>query len=174
MKIEVGKYYRTRDGRKVGPMDGRCFKWVVGSGSGVDPEWNNDGTCREGFTTYDDELIAEWTDTPKTWGEMTDAERKEISFYAMSGKCVQLLAEWPGQSAWLEWDGKTPLCELHQKIRIKPQPQRETVTLYTGKPSSDCNWGWTADNSSCGRTHRITFTTTDGEPDLDSIKMEEV
>jgi len=67
MKIEAGKYYRTRDGRKVGSMaympEGRHFEFPW-----VDPEgnaWKANGQ----FSLFDDgesvhDLIAEWTDEP--------------------------------------------------------------------------------------------------------------
>jgi hypothetical protein len=70
MKIEVGKYYRTRDGRKVGPME----KW-----SNSAPHcWRQVGRSifyNEGGDIWDDNggseyfgehghLIAEWTDEP--------------------------------------------------------------------------------------------------------------
>lgn len=54
MQIEAGKYYRTRDGRKVGPIrpwEGVLHEWAVGDGSNL-----------EGFDSGD--LIAEWTDGP--------------------------------------------------------------------------------------------------------------
>lgn len=55
LKIEEGKYYKTRDGRKVGPIR----KW-----EGCLKEWAVDGRngYLEGFNTED--LIAEWTDGP--------------------------------------------------------------------------------------------------------------
>lgn len=107
-------------------------------------------------------IISRASEAPKAWGEMSDEERKEVSFYAMSGECVQLLAEWPGQSAWLEWDRKTPLCELHQKIRIKPSPVRETVTLYGG---AGYGLGYEFDRNLTEHcSHRLIFTTTDGKP----------
>jgi hypothetical protein len=161
MKIEVGKYYRTRNGRKVGPMAGVNFKWVRGKDSGLDPEWNNDGTCREGFTTYDDELIAEWTDTPKTWGEMTNAEKGALLLARHEGKEIEFASIFE-----LEWRTvNNPMWADVYAYRIKPKQQRETVTLYgyvqidgNGAQFDNC-WGPSSTN-----THRLTFTTTDGKP----------
>lgn len=66
LKIEAGKFYRTRDGRKVGPMvafydDGRCF---ASSGTMKGGLWNPDGSAW--FTGAEDSpvLIAEWVDEP--------------------------------------------------------------------------------------------------------------
>ena len=63
MQIEAGKYYRTRDGRKVGPMerdkvDGKDWREKDNSAR----LWYDDGTrwiCDE-----DSDLIAEWVDEP--------------------------------------------------------------------------------------------------------------
>lgn len=65
LKIEAGSFYKTRDGRKVGPMlfeefgDGEpwhtsdTFRW-----------WSNDGTRRDGSNGESDDIIAEWIDEP--------------------------------------------------------------------------------------------------------------
>jgi len=69
MQIEAGKYYRTRDGQKVGPMmdcshkDG--FRWCTES---LDPPYYSDdgcpqpGTASRGYT--EEPIVAEWTDEP--------------------------------------------------------------------------------------------------------------
>lgn len=74
MKIEAGKYYRTRDGRKVGPMimwDSEVdHKWQIGCGECTTiytPNgdiWNDRGVHCEVIAVA--ELIAEWTDEPTT------------------------------------------------------------------------------------------------------------
>ena len=68
LKIEAGKFYRTRDGRKVGPMQRRddqdCFPFDINShvhphdGDIQRQRWQEDGTGDEGL-----HIIAEWTDT---------------------------------------------------------------------------------------------------------------
>ena len=69
LKIEAGKFYRTRDGRKVGPMR----VWVSEDGTFDDGSddgeyWGSDGLHAEGIKIYDHkpdrDLIAEWTDEP--------------------------------------------------------------------------------------------------------------
>jgi hypothetical protein len=73
VKIEAGKFYRTRDGRKVGPMvrhapahddmvRGNEWPWTA-------PEypvsWREDGT--QSFTPGEDrdiDLVTEWTEGP--------------------------------------------------------------------------------------------------------------
>lgn len=70
LTIEAGKYYRTRDGRKVGPIskmdfgDGYPFEveagwWVSASGKA------QQGSCGG-------DLIAEWVDEPKSTKEILD------------------------------------------------------------------------------------------------------
>jgi len=60
-KIEAGKYYRTRDGRKVGPM--KDFGWKDGfpfnDEEVVENYFSPDGKAQLG-----DDLIAEWVDEP--------------------------------------------------------------------------------------------------------------
>jgi len=64
MKLEVGKYYRTREGEKVGPMrhhpDDRAHPWRSDSGAA----YADDGTRWEGANQPDSIIIAEWTDEP--------------------------------------------------------------------------------------------------------------
>ena len=233
MKIEPGKYYRTQNGEKVGPMEETDNGDPGGFWGAPCGLYRKDGTFGYGSECYcsDLDIVAEWedeetgtlaelnvkpgdlvsycglheyevgenrhlirvdtgddcgryalwdtsssfriisraSDNPKTWGEMTDADRKDISFAAMSGKPIELDG---GSFGWCAWDGRTPLCETHQPIRIKPEPKRETESLYVFY-----NSGFGVEGTSgtdWPATHRITFTTTDGEPDLDSITMERV
>jgi len=71
MKIEEGKYYRTRDGRKVGPMGRTDGFWTAcGGASGTPGHFTEDGISaflgklpREASRQRYD-LIAEWTDEP--------------------------------------------------------------------------------------------------------------
>lgn len=61
LKIEAGKFYRTRDGRKVGPMEeGRYGGWFDKSKSLTGYPWDANGVWLEGQTSVLD-LIAEWT-----------------------------------------------------------------------------------------------------------------
>lgn len=61
MKLEVGKYYRTRDGRTVGPMRARD---VFGGAfwSGIGGAYHADGTH---VCNPHSDIIYEWTDTPE-------------------------------------------------------------------------------------------------------------
>lgn len=60
--IEAGKFYRTRDGRKVGPMKWSDGRWFVKGALGT---WNSDGTPsnhHRGTASEFGNLIAEWID----------------------------------------------------------------------------------------------------------------
>lgn len=77
MQLEVGKYYKTRDGRKIGPM--------VDAKNGADDHWKSILPC-EGYTYWHDngshwfyderpsDLIAEWSDaqSPTLSGDTID------------------------------------------------------------------------------------------------------
>lgn len=65
LRIEAGKFYKTRDGRKVGPMflQKDSFVWFD-----TDPKsghgWYDCGSVYKGGDKSDSDLIAEWTDEP--------------------------------------------------------------------------------------------------------------
>lgn len=67
LKIEAGKYYRTRDGRKVGPMEA----WRFGGWHSDRAEhplnggvWLDGGTAKYAGAKDSPDLIAEWVDEP--------------------------------------------------------------------------------------------------------------
>lgn len=68
MQIEVGKYYRTRDGRKVGPIrqyeDDTEFFDIHDIAGTTESGWIWDETGIELGKNRDIDLIAEWTDEP--------------------------------------------------------------------------------------------------------------
>lgn len=73
MQVEAGKFYRTRDGRKVGPMfedksfDRKAFVDQLGNGCG----WAEDGKGLWMASGID--LVSEWSDGP-----VREVTRKEI------------------------------------------------------------------------------------------------
>ena len=76
MQIEAGKYYRTRDGRKVGPAwtDGnQPHPWCVPFDES-EHWYRDDGASCLGNAGYD--IIAEWTEAPT--GPVRTVTRKEI------------------------------------------------------------------------------------------------
>lgn len=69
LKIEAGKYYRTREGRKVGPMESEGFYWGA---SEVKDSYYNDGRQWRSYESPLD-LIAEWVDEPVKADEPAEA-----------------------------------------------------------------------------------------------------
>lgn len=61
-KIEAGKFYRTRDGRKVGPMEDSgdsLYPWKDGENA-----WMKDGHFLTRSIESADDLVSEWVDEP--------------------------------------------------------------------------------------------------------------
>ena len=163
MKIEAGKYYITRDGEKVGPMvpdcvDGKDWK-QKGDRSRL---WHDDG--QRWNDDRHDELIAEWTDTPTLWKDMTPAEKGALLLAHHEGKVIEV---------WHRLDGWVRSVDFGavEYIAYRVKPTVETVTI-NGRNTS-IGWEWISANPSY-HTHRITFQTIDGKPDTSSIRMEEL
>lgn len=76
MKIEAGKYYKTRDGRKVGPMRERGIRKKRYIEEKYDGRiWDDLGSPYGENNTQDDEIISEWQDEPSPIRTVT---RREI------------------------------------------------------------------------------------------------
>lgn len=71
LKIEAGRYYKTRDGRKVGPMRDKDdlndhYPFRADGGAGGTIYYRASGTCNLGWSqsgSEDFDLIAEWPET---------------------------------------------------------------------------------------------------------------
>ena len=82
LTIEVGKFYRTRDGRKVGPM--RCVRPRLGKFCFVDETdaaWAVDGAFDIGGNPSETDLIAEWVDEPSSNDNQPVAEQQDGAVY---------------------------------------------------------------------------------------------
>ncbi len=164
MRVEAGKFYKTRDGRKEGPIEYNPKiinhgKFFCGS-----RYWTLCGHVYGARVPCGGDLIAEWTDEPRPWGELTDAEEvgRIVIAHRKDRYNVQVLSE---DGEWL----KGPVS-LHSHLcyRLAPEPVVETVTLY-----GSANIGFGSDEcADC--TSRITFDVIDGVPDVSSVKMEEI
>jgi len=86
MKIEAGKYYRTRDGDVVGPM--RRVDWCDATFTAGDFTWNEDGSYVQGIP-YKLDLISEVyvSDTPPADAPAPEAKtlRDEFAGLALTG-----------------------------------------------------------------------------------------
>ncbi len=107
LKIEAGKFYRTRDGRKVGPMiedkwHDRDYGWTVEHEFNAEygKAWRADGTFHiDRSKKHKDDLIAEWIDEPVA-KPCNDNEKPKFKV----GDVVQFkqsysLAKWRGAKA---------------------------------------------------------------------------
>jgi hypothetical protein len=125
MKIEAGKYYRTRDGQKVGPMrydpDHRLsgYYWTQTGGAA----WRYDGLFSANGEPGERDLIAEWTDAPdltaiKNPFGLLDRETQEA--LKAHGGPYEVFT----QFGWGFWGGGTPCWPEERAIRVKPAPPK--------------------------------------------------
>lgn len=77
LKIEAGKYYKTRDGRKVGPIISDGMHWRVKDR--IDPDevfdWYENGKFSR-IRDSDNDIISEWQD--ETQSPIRTVTRREI------------------------------------------------------------------------------------------------
>ena len=102
----------------------------------------------------------------KMWKDMTPEEKGALLLAYHEGKVIEYSVT---GNIWVK---SKPSWEDTLCYRIKPEPKRETITMYTGNPVGP--WGWTADGCSEDRQYLITFDLIDGQPDVTSIKMEKL
>jgi hypothetical protein len=169
--IQAGKYYRTRDGRKVGPMHklkyprAGKFNWV----DLRDHAWSEDG----GFDLYSRQspadLIAEWQgDTPahiiqSSNGRVYDLTALEAPFGLLPEDVQNALKDWPhGCEIWRYhgWSDINPSWSTGCVYRAKPAPKVKEYVLYWHKDGNAKFKQWAED------THRITIRD-DGTGKLD-------
>lgn len=131
MKIEQGKYYCTADGKKVGPMKFSGFDdwpWIVTSGNGIC--WRDDG-CP--VTSGSPRLVAEWTDDPKLWRDMTPEEKGALLLAHHEGKRIQIY-----RALDKMWELiKSPCWSECHAYRVHPEPKREMVDLHWRKGETE-------------------------------------
>ncbi|OKP79804.1 hypothetical protein BTE77_06860 [Ensifer adhaerens] len=86
LTIQQGKFYKTRDGRKVGPMEERC------ESCGTEYVWHHDRGRRiykADGTNYDpgaNDLIAEWVDEPVVAVANDNVEAAKPKFKVVGGR----------------------------------------------------------------------------------------
>ena len=178
MKLEEGKYYRTADGKKVGPVRIKetwlPTKWAL---------WSDGKNAYEvvGLLAEDalsTEIISEWVDhyhvfdrsdfRPKIWRDMTSEEKGALLLAEHEGKVIEC---WNVEE-WCAID--VPYWFDDCAYRVRPEPERETVFMGICQ-ERDKHWiASSYSYPSVGHTHRITFDLVDGKPDCASIKMERI
>lgn len=174
-KLYEGDYGCTRDGQMVGPLrhDKYCDisqSWDARSSFHRDIErqlWSPSGAADENDCL---DIIAKWTEAPaqteaiKLWRDMTPEEKGALLLAAHEGKVIEV---WVGGKNWLSTHGD-PEWENCLAYRIRPEPKRETVTLY----SAD-GLAWSSLHGTNAKW-RQTYDLIDGRLDLASIRMEEI
>lgn len=166
MKIEAGKALAELDvkpGDVVyfhNPKFHRGKNITIGAGTSSlsnDPYWHIVSRANE-------------PDKPKTWGEMTDAEKGALLLGAFSRSAIE---HWgPNLGEWIEC-GSVIITNFadHIAYRIKPEPKCETVTLYID--NQDGVW-YGAQEPLVADKGKVTFDTIDRKPDCNSIRMEAI
>ena len=99
---------------------------------------------------------------PKLWRDMTPEEKGALLLAAHEGEVI----EYEGHG-WHKVACNDPVWYDDTAYRVRPEPKRETVTTYA---KADAIGGLCRSDA----THRITFDLIDGQPDPDSIRMEQV
>jgi len=130
MKIEAGKYYRTRDGQKVGPMQvppGSMWSDTVESSTRTD-DGRNRGWLKGGRYFSEEEsdldLIAEWTDTPDLTAITTPFGLLDEVYGPGTREALKAHGGpwelWAGGDEWIAMEDPDWVASL--VYRVKPQP----------------------------------------------------
>ncbi|MDD9727200.1 hypothetical protein PVV74_17200 [Roseovarius sp. SK2] len=140
MKIVEGRYYRTRDGRKVGPMEpDHNAIFLVWDCPNTGESFHKDGSYNGSGRESPDDLIAEWSDDPHTFthsdGRTVDLTAITTPFGLLDEETQAALKEhggpyefFHGDACWLSVAG-SPLWVGATTYRAKPAPKVETVTV---------------------------------------------
>ncbi len=108
---------------------------------------------------------------PKTWGDMTDAEKLDIALFKLNGGVIQFFSIF--NDVWTDKTGEGGFNDPFAYRKKSAEPVREVVTMGVA-PLSDGQWKSFESVNSNLATHRITFETVDGEMDCASIKAEKL
>lgn len=130
--IEPGKFYKTRDGRKVGPLlenaGNRYYPWTIKTDTPLneyyETTWMNDGRFHKHAVAGTEalDLVAEWTDEfPHYYAEVdlpptgpTPDERQAVALEKIAALLEQIAAHLaptaepapqPDAGGWIDWHG---------------------------------------------------------------------
>jgi hypothetical protein len=171
VKLEEGKYYRTRDGRKVGPMQfyGAGYQLLFCCVNGLERFWRECGKHHFGCDEID--LVAEWVEETtmdiysleKPLGMYPQEIRDALYAYDKSGGKVQAWGGW----GWAFCE--KPAFSLANTYRAVKKPEVVEAVIFGHVVSGKYFTGSSIEHSF--DTHKITFNLVDGVPDCNSIKM---
>lgn len=174
MKIEEGKYYKTRDGRKVGPMYSSAGEWLCDHTiDDFHPMYSDDGLSM--FFTAGvagdypiADLIEEWRDPIDVYTIPT------MPFGLLTPEQQQALRDHDGGLEGFLGDGwavcAVPSWHPTSTYRAKPKPKRETVK---NREMYITPRGCIASNGLMDGARRVTITydTVDGVIDATTYRV---
>jgi hypothetical protein len=160
LKLEVGRYYKTRDGRKVGPMrwtalyDGNArgsFEGKVdGDADGLFRRFHSDGSRPPNQSHQEYSIVAEWTDEQDA--NVAESELERLVRVANEGTRAkrELRAKYKGQwenttvqhgQMLLDADHWTDKDKYVDEVfRIKPRPAFEPFGVGPADSTGYQNW----------------------------------
>jgi len=151
LRIQAGRYYKTRDGRKVGPMEVHDDDWVAWESP--DCYYDENGVAKYIDSTND--LIAEWVDEPAVATVAEDKPKFKVgdrvenaidgNDYETPGTVHKIVGD--GYRVIWDFDGHedTIKWEQHELRLVSPATsgKRETYTIRDAKFFvSDGEGGW--------------------------------
>ena len=165
LQIEAGKYYRTRDGRKVGPMTrGVCIytdrpSFFAGGSNAI--AYRGDGVRRMSTGIDSSDLIAEWRDDQPAHiitheGREYDLTALETPFGLLPEPVQKALRAWPhGRQRYAArfWTDDNGGMFSAVTYRAKPAPAEPQPVEHV------LHWG----PDLCIHTHKLTITTLAGK-----------
>lgn len=150
-------YIMPNDGRFISLTENKKYKVIE------EDEFKYRIVDDEGFAQNISKPLSVWTvieepDTPKTWGEMTDAEKGALLLAHHEGKHVE---QWDFDSG--VWSGCIAPFQVVASgaYRIKPEPVVGEVVL-NAEAYNDGTYYFSAASGSAD-THRVALPTLDGQ-----------
>jgi len=120
LKIEAGKYYKTRDGRKVGPTRASGPYFYVG-----EMTYYYDGRrCRSHETA--DDIISEWQD--ETPSPIRTVTRREI-VPGVYGR-IKITGTYQGNRVTMDWDRNDIITAAVPIVGMSAEELREAAHLF--------------------------------------------
>jgi hypothetical protein len=180
VKLEEGKYYRTRDGRKAGPLylthGNTCMRGFVEGQPNLLRVWNLRG--EHFFNQTEIDLVAEWVEETtmdiysleKPLGMYPKEVLEALVGHVKSGGKVQAWGGW----GWAFCEKPAFILDLTYRAVKKPEVVEVTVHVGPNPTPMGAPWLFGMGGKTVVDTHKITFNLVDGVPDCNSIKMEKL
>lgn len=186
VKLEEGKYYRARDGRKVGPLVMRPSYSLCGAegwGYSLDSYWYTDKDYSgrtQRFQESNEDLVAEWVEETtmdiysleKPFGWLYEATKEALKDHYYDGGKLEIYTAdgWVTRSKGDGWSVGWYKALIHRAVK-KPEVVEVTVHVGPNPTPMGAPWLFGMGGKTVVDTHKITFNLVDGVPDCNSIKM---